>query len=57
MFERMFMGEIVQYYHEWLTWYYYRGYIIMGLFMIALYKAPVTTSLFVGYVLYRGNFS
>jgi len=56
MFEKMFMGEIVQYYHEWLTWYYYRGYIIIGLFMIALYKAPVTTSLFVGYVMYRGDF-
>jgi hypothetical protein len=53
----MFMGEIVQYCHEWLEWYYYRGYIIVGLFMIALYKAPVTTSIFVGYVLYRGDFS
>jgi hypothetical protein len=53
----MFMGEIVQYYNEWITWYCYKGYIIVGLFSIALYNAPIITSLFVGYVLYRGDFS
>jgi hypothetical protein len=51
----MFMGEIVQYYNEWIIWYYYKGYIIMGLLGIAFYNAPMITSLFVGYVWYRGD--
>ena len=52
----MFMGEVVQYYHEWIEWYYYKGYITIGLFSIALYKAPITTSLFIVYIMYNGDF-
>ncbi len=41
------MSEIIHHYQEW----YHQRYVV-GLFIIAMYHAPVSTSVFVGYLLY-----